>query len=237
LVVDLFQRAISGEFNYDRFKPEWIDRERFSKEKDLDDYIKYCWSFGSNGRSYIFGKDIEEWKKLVHNYIVFDIYDNRLDTLLDNHKLTETNIHDRRLEYIRIVRKKNKEKYNKDIAQERMYQPLERLERLQQLERLERLEISNISYKDFRYNSGDIVYCDIPYKNTCKYKEDFNHEEFYQWVRQQPYDIYISEQTAPNDFLEIWHKDTRRTFSSTSNTTKAVEKLFLHKGGMILEIS
>ena len=29
LVVDLLKRAINGEFNYDRFKPEFITREMF----------------------------------------------------------------------------------------------------------------------------------------------------------------------------------------------------------------
>jgi hypothetical protein len=48
-VCDLVQCAIRGEFNYDTFKPKWIDREGFFARKDSDHYVKICWSFGNNG--------------------------------------------------------------------------------------------------------------------------------------------------------------------------------------------
>ena len=54
-------------------------------------------------------------------------------------------------------------------------------------------------YKDIDIPVGAMVYCDIPYKGSTQYdrKEvgDFNHDEFYEWVRvnYNKYDIYISE--------------------------------------------
>lgn len=71
-----------------------------------------------------------------------------------------------------------------------------RLEELQNLKFLDRLSTSNIDYHEYKYRSGDIVYCDIPYEqsNKSKYEYDtnFDHEEFYAWCRKQPHDIYFS---------------------------------------------
>jgi site-specific DNA-adenine methylase len=237
LVVDLFQRAISGEFNYDKFTPEWIDREKFFKEKDNDGYIAICWSFGNKRTSYAFGKEIEHYKKAAHNYVIFDIWNDILTPFLQDNRLKSKDLHERRIEYIRIVRQRVKEIYKKDIMEYRQLQQLEQLERLQQLQqleelvRLERLQLSNNSYTNFKYQSGDIVYCDIPYKDKEKYNNNnFNTEEFFNWCRKQPYDIYISEENAPEDFQEIWKKPQKRILSATTNNVHAVEKLFLHKG-------
>lgn len=63
LVVDMIKKAISGEYKNER---RWIDRETFFNLKEKDGYIKYCWSFGNNGDSYLYAKEIEPWKKALH---------------------------------------------------------------------------------------------------------------------------------------------------------------------------
>lgn len=50
----------------------WISREDFVKLKDTDPYVRYCWSFGNNGRSYLYGRFIEPWKKALHYKRVFN---------------------------------------------------------------------------------------------------------------------------------------------------------------------
>jgi len=40
-VVELVKKAINGDFNYDRFKPEWISREMFF----ASDAFNVCWPF------------------------------------------------------------------------------------------------------------------------------------------------------------------------------------------------
>ena len=77
----------------------------------------------------------------------------------------------------------------------------------------------NLDYKDVEIPIGSLVYCDIPYKNSTQYsiKEvgKFNHDEFYQWVRDNSniYDIYISEykDNIPNDFQIVWEKNTKKS--------------------------
>ena len=66
----------------------------------------------------------------------------------------------------------------------------------------------NEDYKNAIIPIGSLVYCDIPYKDTTSYSNKevgiFNHNEFYQWVRDNSdkYDIYISEykHNVPEDF-------------------------------------
>lgn len=48
---------------------EWISREEFFKRKDSDPYVRLLYSFGNNQRQYLYGKDVEPYKKAVHEMI------------------------------------------------------------------------------------------------------------------------------------------------------------------------
>ena len=49
----------------------------------------------------------------------------------------------------------------------------------------------------------------------------FNHEEFYQWVRDNSknYDIYISEykKNVPNDFEIVWEMESKKDIRNSKN--------------------
>ncbi len=61
-MMTLFVEAVNG-----RFKGEsrWISRKDFFLLKDSDPYVKYVWSFGNNGETYMYSKEIEPIKKAV----------------------------------------------------------------------------------------------------------------------------------------------------------------------------
>ena len=61
-MLTLFVEAVNG-----RFKGEnrWISRKDFFLMKDSDPYVKYIWSFGNNGETYMYSKEIEQIKKAV----------------------------------------------------------------------------------------------------------------------------------------------------------------------------
>lgn len=59
----LFLDAMKGKYKDER---RWISREDFYRLKDIDPYVKYCWSFGNNGRDYLYGQDVEEFKHGLH---------------------------------------------------------------------------------------------------------------------------------------------------------------------------
>ena len=67
--IELFLNAIYGKYKNEN---RWIDRATFFKEKDKDPYIKYCWSFGNNGRDYLYSQEIEPFKKAWHYAIYFN---------------------------------------------------------------------------------------------------------------------------------------------------------------------
>ena len=73
-LVDLIRDAISGKYNYDVFKPKFIGRDEFFSRID-EPYIRVIWSFGNNQKDYLFSKEIESYKKSMHNAIVFNEFD------------------------------------------------------------------------------------------------------------------------------------------------------------------
>ena len=66
--LKLFKGAICGEYADEK---RWIDRETFQKLKDVDPYVRYCWSFGNNGINYLYAQEVEPWKKALHYARVF----------------------------------------------------------------------------------------------------------------------------------------------------------------------
>ena len=123
---------------------------------------------------------------------------------------------------------------------------LERLKSLESLEKLERLkslqilesighnqdmliETYNISYADYAYRDGDVVYCDPPYKNTHGYGIEFNTDAFWEWARTRDHPVYVSEYQAPSDFVSIWSKEKRVLLNDKSLTAPRTENLFVHK--------
>ena len=80
-------------------------------------------------------------------------------------------------------------------------------------------------YKDVDIPVGAMVYCDIPYKGSTQYDKkevgDFNHDEFYEWVRvnSNKYDIYISEykKNMPNDFSIVWERNSKKDIRNSKN--------------------
>ncbi len=58
----LFVDAVQGKYADER---RWISRETFAAESAADPYIRYCWSFGNNGSSYMYSQEIEAWKRAL----------------------------------------------------------------------------------------------------------------------------------------------------------------------------
>jgi len=87
----------------------------------------------------------------------------------------------------------------------------------------------NSSYQLLDILKNSIIYCDPPYEGTTKYKDGFNHSEFWDWVRSKSlegHSVFVSEYNAPDDFICVWQKDLTTSFS-TSASIKATEKLFI----------
>lgn len=91
-----------------------------------------------------------------------------------------------------------------------------------------------LDYHDVEIPDGAVVYCDPPYVNTTGYTVgQFDTNEFWEYMRQisKRCDVYISEESAPDDFEYIWSKEKVRTLEKSDNVGRVkVEKLFKYKG-------
>lgn len=104
-------------------------------------------------------------------------------------------------------------------------------------QRLQEIDFYAVDYRvisDFVDLKDSVIYCDPLYAGTEKYKFDFDHKEFWQTVREwtkKGAQVFVSELTAPEDFIPIWNKPITRNITTQSKGDSAVqhEKLFIHK--------
>ena len=110
-------------------------------------------------------------------------------------------------------------------------------ERLNGLELKSHLPITatSKSYEEYEFREGDVVYCDPPYQGTTAadyYTEEFDHDKFWEWIRTRNYTVYVSEYSAPDDFVSIWSKKKQRNAAGGKSGTKgneATEHLYIHR--------
>lgn len=216
LTFKAFNMAINGEFKNEN---RWISKEDFDKLKTTDPYVALCFSFGNNGKNYCYSTKIESFKKALHYAICFNDFSllEQLNVFIDN-KLQG------RLAIIKAIKEFLKIKKLGLQSLERLEntERLESLKRLERLENLENLQTTNLDYRDVKIEDNSIIYCDPPYINTGSYLIDFNHNEFYEWCRNQK-NCFISEYTMPDDFYVYYSISKKCKFNGTKDT---VEKLF-----------
>lgn len=186
----LFQRAINGEF---RDEKRWISRDDFFALKDKEPYIRYIWSFGNKGDSYLYSKEIEPYKKAFWEFAVFKnpeplrAYGFNVDELLDLPTSYERRIafrqHLAKLPF--VVKKgshfcyksselKKYKGFNDNTMLDRIrslesLESLQNLERLASLERLERLQSleKQENFKSLEIHQGCYKKVELPKPSEC----------------------------------------------------------------------
>lgn len=194
---------------------ELVSREDFFKNKERPDwyggYIQSVWSFGNKGTAYMFGKEIEEAKRLGHNLAVYgrqsDLNNIRnFGINIPKEVLDLSRLYDRRMFISGYCRK-----FGNRYELQRLQQ-LERLERLQQLQQLQRLERKGASYKDIDPKSFEpysIVYLDPPYEDTADYLNSIDHKELYEWIQKIKVPVYLSSYKSPlKPVMALKHRTT-----------------------------
>lgn len=219
---------------------EWIDREAFHTLKVWDDWraglVRIVWSFGNNGKTYLFSQENEQLKKPLHILIVdwddealFQAAEKELGITIPRDVFTGTkSINERRLKLMGYIKKN---KWRCDLEQLEQLQQLERLEQLQRLQRLQQLVIQNKSYDEVIIDTPieeTIIYLDPPYQNAGWYNDLIDFTELKKWILNCPYKIYMSEYAC--DYLrEVFSIEKRVTLSPTRSNLKKMEKLFTNK--------
>lgn len=215
---------------------EWVTREEFFKQCNREDadwysgFVMSCWSFGNKQSSYIYGENIQEIKRLAHQFVVYGDLNAMRELQIDIPELLNIkDVHKRRIVFCDYVKTKMG---RFDLQnQERLIQ----LERIQNLQNLQNLQITNLSYENVEITGNNpVIYCDIPYKGTGEYKEGgFDYERFYDWVSDLDYPVYISEYAAP--FQQVHAFSHRSSLSATNNAKKTIEKIFWNGKGEYYE--
>lgn len=273
-----YVKALAGGFNGEE---RWISRQDFFRLKDTDPYVKLCFSFGNNIKTYMYNTELEPYKRALHHIIFWEDYipmgvicpqvvdiikeyckgkDRKGRRLASGYAVADHVKQKGSVEYwqsnpmFRAVKVKwSKERRGlkgselannslKDIVPKSILESLEGLERLQSLQSLQsleriqsivqhdsKIETSSISYADYEYREGDVVYCDPPYKNTNGYGIKFDSDAFWKWARTRDYPVYVSEYQAPSDFVSIWSKEKRVLLNGESLTAPRTENLFVQK--------
>lgn len=175
----LFLDSIKGKYKNEK---RWISKEDFQKEKDSSAYIRCVWSFGNKGTNYLYGKEIEPYKKAYWYAVMYD--DFSLFWALG----------------INIPKVRAKTYKEKRLAIARELKKLRKNSRDQALERLERLQMFTRSYDKVPIKENSVIYCDIPYENTAEYVNNgFNHKKFYDWAYNQKELVVISSYKISDD--------------------------------------
>ena len=68
----VFMKAITGGF---RDEDRWISRDDFFRLKETDDYARICFSFGNNGKTYLYGPELEPYKRAIHHIVFWEDYE------------------------------------------------------------------------------------------------------------------------------------------------------------------
>lgn len=96
------------------------------------------------------------------------------------------------------------------------------------------IKFYDCNYYELEIPSESIIYCDPPYANTTKYKDDFNHIKFWEWCREMTkkgHQVFISEYNAPEDFKCVWEKKVSSSLSANGKSGQnkiSSEKLFIY---------
>ena len=227
-ITNAFERVISQDREW--IKTLIISRTEFTKIKDkenktTDDFLKLLVnSFGNDKRSYLYSKEISDFKynlakEIIKNHDVFSGY-----------KQTET--------YKKVISGSEwdwfNEKRTRSLERLQQFQRLQQLEQLQQLERLDEVKATNKSYHDFSEVSGAILYLDPPYEGSHQksYIISFDSQEFYDWAFEMAKNniVIISSYSISDErFESVYSFDKARSTLQGGERNDKCEKLFMVK--------
>ena len=207
--VDLLDAVLINKGQIEYNNPEVCTRDDFfnslqrieNGEYTIQDCVnKFCASFGNDGKTYLYGAQIEEYKLAAEQMLTAETLEQRRKFYRKFYSL------------INADNSKDKER-------------LQKLEFMQRLQSLERLDIFDIDYKEF-----DVVYFDIPYKGTNKYDFEFDYDRFYSLFKSLKTDLninaFLSEYDAPFTCVAEFEKTQLMAAAVGSSKTTSREKLY-----------
>ena len=227
LACEYVLRAMRGDYSPERFTPRWVSREEFFEKKDVDPYIRYCWSFGNCGDMYLYGRHIEGLKRRLFEWIVcgqnadfvtglgVPVADAPAGGIAERYAFMKRHIRSR-LTTRGII---------ENIERLGRVQNLEGLGRVQNLEGLARVTVLHRGYEAYQYRSGDVVYCDPPYDSHKQYVVgDFDFSAFLDWAARIP--CYVSSYVIDDPRFRIYHEFKKRQLLCATKKCTVIERSY-----------
>ena len=227
----LFLDSIRGKYKHEK---RWISKKDFERLKDSSAYMRCVWSFGNKGTNYLYGKEIEPYKKAYWYAIMEDDYSLFWNLGINIPKIQAKTYKEKRLAIKTELTKRIKQ-IKKQMKLNKQYVELQ-YENHQALERLENLQMSAVSYDQVPIKNNSVVYCDIPYENTAEYVNgSFNHKKFYDWAYNQKELVVISSYKISDDrFQRVINLKKSGSLKGGSTGKTLNEGLFIPKNKLEL---
>jgi site-specific DNA-adenine methylase len=185
---------------YDRY----VSKEEFQASDDM--IVKMLWSFGASCRSYAHAGIHELSARMIMSNSIEERYSSFLKFLKDIEARGTNDLY-HAVQFISAV------------AQ---------LRRIKTLEGNQPVTPFNLDYREVEIPKDSVVYCDPPYRGTQHYGNRFDSDAFWEWCRSREFPVYISEQQAPEDFVQVFSVQKVVSFTKSSGK-KRNEGLFLHR--------
>lgn len=121
--------------------------------------------------------------------------------------------------------------YRRDKTGKRDYADEAHRAALKEFPKLEGVDFQCASYDALDFPPASLIYCDPPYRDTLGYSTGgFDHDAFWQWVRDMSaagHSLFVSEYSAPSDFICIWQKSVKNTLDADTGAKGAIERLWV----------
>ena len=214
--VDLFVQSVRG---VPREWFRWISREEFFRRK-CEPYVRLCWSFGNDGKTYLYGRDIEPYKRALWEARVNGDYSLWHQFMPGSSDVSRP--------WLRAHAEEVREAYGRWLGRPYELQSLERLQSLQSL------QSRKVDYRELSVTDPEaVIYCDPPYGSATGFFDSggnrigFDHSAFYDWCeRSEPLTV-ISEYEMPRDrFAVVAERGSRNRMCKNLNSP-STERLFV----------
>ncbi|NOY72404.1 MAG: DNA adenine methylase [Gammaproteobacteria bacterium] len=103
---------------------------------------------------------------------------------------------------------------------------------VQQSIKLQGIDFRAVCFRELILPEQSIIYCDPPYASATKYRDKFDHDDFWRWCREMVndgHDLFASEYKAPDDFICIWEKQVNSSLTKDTGAKNNIERLFQHR--------
>lgn len=213
-----------GTIDYEHDLPS-VDRKAFFEARNrsagINDWlVRYCYSFGNDGQTFLWSDEMHEGFRLMEEAIRGETLDDRVHAMQELSKRKDA------LELMSRV------------------EPFVRLRRIKKVEQTmmarkttTRIDVGVKSMFDVDYEPFDVIYFDPPYKSTKGYfKVKFDYSAFEKLIsmlRDEGKRVFVSEYSQPTDGFTCVAEFPKQVLINKTTNTAGTERLYF--GGTLEE--